>query len=292
MTNTIDDSFIKHFQAEVVTAYQQMGSKLRSTVRSKTDVVGESTTFQVIGKGSASTKTRNGSVPVMQVLHTPVTCTLADYYAGEWIDKLDELKVGHDERRAVAQAGAYALGRKTDDLIITALNTTTTTVGDGSTILTKDLILQAFTKLNKEDVPDDGERYALVAPAQWNQLLAIEEFSSADYVGDRTPFVAGCESRRWLGINWIMHTGVPANSTNGTHTCFIYHKNAVGHAVGFDIKTDITWHGDYAAHFVNSMMSQGACLIDAKGAVKIVCLDEAPAETPSAESGSSAGGAS
>ena len=56
MTNTIDDSFIKHFQAEVVTAYQQMGSKLRSTVRSKTDVVGETTTFQVIGKGSAATK--------------------------------------------------------------------------------------------------------------------------------------------------------------------------------------------------------------------------------------------
>ncbi len=26
--------------------------------------------------------------------------------------------------------------------------------------------------------------------------------------------------------------------------------------------TDVTWHGDRAAHFVSNSMSQGACLID------------------------------
>ncbi len=283
ITNSIDDAFIKHFEADVITAYQQMGSKLRPTVRSKTGVIGESTTFQVIGKGTAATKTRNGSVPVMCVAHTPKECSLTDYYAGEWVDKLDELKIGHDERKVVAEMGAYALGRKTDDLIITALATTTQSVGvPAGQVLTKDIVLDAFTKLNNADVPDDGNRYAVVAPAQWNQLLNIEEFSSANYVGDKMPFVAGCEMRRWLGINWIMHTGLPANAEAGTHTCFIYHKNAIGHAVGFDIKTDISWHGDHAAYFVNSMMSQGAVLIDANAAIKIVCLDEASAEEVSA----------
>ena len=187
------------------------------------------------------------------------------------------MKVGHDERKVVAQAGAYALGRKTDELIINALKTTTTTIGSAAAALTKATILEAFTLLNKEDVPDDGERYAIVSPQAWNQLLSIEEFSSADYVGAKTPFVAGCESRKWLGINFIMHTGLPATGTGDTaaHTCFIYHKNAVGHAVGMDIKTDITWHGDYAAHFVNNMMSQGACLIDPKGVIKFDVLDKA-----------------
>ena len=273
VSTAIDAAFVKHFQAEVVTAYQQMGSKLRSTVRSKNNVIGASTTFQVIGKGSATTKTRNAAITAMSLTHTPVECTLTDYYAGAWVDKLDELKVGHDERRAIAQMGAYALGRKTDDLIITALDTSTNTIGSALSPaeMTKATILEAFTKLNAADVPDDGERYALVAPEQWNHLLGIEEFSSANYVGDKTPFIAGCESRKWLGINWIMHTGLPKGT--GTHTCFIYHKNAIGHAVGMDIKTDITWHGDYAAHFVNSMMSQGACMIDDSAAVKIVCSD-------------------
>ena len=52
-----------------------------------------------------------------------------------------------------------------------------------------------------------------------------------------------------------------------------YHKTAVGHAAGADVKTDITWHGDRAAHFVNNMMSQGAALIDTTGVVTLRCLE-------------------
>lgn len=269
MTNTIEQSFIKHFEADVHNAYQQQGSKLQSTVRSKNNIKGASTTFQVIGKATAATKTRNSQISTTDITHAPVECTLVDYYSGQWIDSLDELKLGHDERKALASAGAYALGRKTDELIINALNKGTQTAGTGK--LTKDRIMTAFTLLNENDVPDDGERYGLVSPQAWNQLMSIEEFSSAKYVGDSYPYLSGSETRKWMGIVWIMHTGLP--STETTHTCFIYHKTAVGHASGQDIKTDITWHGDYAANFVNNMMSQGACLIDDKGVVKMVVTD-------------------
>ncbi len=270
-TTTIESSFIKHFEAEVHTAYQQQGSKLKNTVRSKNNIQGVSTTFQVIGAMTATTKTRNAQITPSNITHAPVECTLTDYYAGEWVDQLDELKVGHDERKAVALAGAYALGRKTDELIINALSGATQSVGSASETLTKERILSAFTLLNENDVPDDGERYALVGPDQWNQLLSIEEFSSAKYVGEAYPMLSGSESRKWMGIVWIMHNGLP--KTDNSHTCFVYHKTAVGHASGQDIKTDITWHGDYAAHFVNNMMSQGACLIDPKGVVKLECSD-------------------
>ena len=46
----------------------------------------------------------------MNINHTPIEISLYDYYAGDWLDKLDELKVNHDEKRVVANAGAYALG--------------------------------------------------------------------------------------------------------------------------------------------------------------------------------------
>lgn len=272
MTTTIDNSFIKHFEADVHTAYQQQGSKLQSTVRSKNGIKGVSTTFQIIGQATAGTKTRNAQITATDVTHEPVECMLTDYYSGQWVDSLDELKVGHDERKVLAQAGAYALGRKTDELIISALSQSEQTDG-GSGALTKDRIMSAFTKLNKNDVPDDGERYGLLSPDAWNQLMSIEEFSNANYVGEAYPFLTGSETRKWMGIVWIMHTGLPATS-NG-HTCFIYHKSAIGHASGQDIKTDITWHGDYAAHFVNNMMSQGACLIDEKGVIKMDVTDSA-----------------
>lgn len=275
-TNTIEQSFIKHFEAEVHNAYQQQGSKLQSTVRSKSGVTGASTTFQIIGTATAATKTRNAQIASSNVTHQPVECMLTDYYSGQWIDSLDELKLGHDERHVLAQAGAYALGRKTDELIINALKGTSQSIGSAADTLTKDRIMQAFTLLNKNDVPDDGERYGLLSPDAWNQLMAIEEFSNANYVGETYPFLTGSETRKWMGIVWMMHTGLPASDgATPSHTCFVYHKSAVGHASGQDIKTDITWHGDYAAHFVNNMMSQGACLIDPKGVVKMEVKDEA-----------------
>jgi hypothetical protein len=42
----------------------------------------------------------------------------------------------------------------------------------------------------------------------------------------------------------------------------LYHKTAIGHCIGAEIQTDITWQGLYAAHFVDNMMSQGAVIID------------------------------
>ena len=51
--------------------------------------------------------------------------------------------------------------------------------------------------------------------------------------------------------------------------CYFYHKTAIGHAVAQDIMTDITWHGDRAAHFVSNMMSQGSVLIDNGGVVRV-----------------------
>lgn len=271
MSTTIDNVFIKQFEADVHLAYQQMGTKLRSTVRSKSGIIGASTTFQTIGRGTASTKSRHGIVPVMNLNHTPVECILQDYYAGDWVDALDELKTNVDERRVVASAGAYALGRKTDELIIDAMKNATASVGDYSTALSKNLILSAIEELNAKDVPDDGRRFAVVGVHQWNQLLSMDEFVSADYVGDALPLVSGGASKKWLGITWLLHNGLPLSGDE--RDCFIYHASAVGHACGQEVKTDISWHGERAAHFISNSMSQGAVLIDNVGIVRVKCKD-------------------
>ena len=122
MANTIDVAFIKQFESEVHMAYQRMGSKLRNTVRTSGNVRGSVVRFQKIGTGSASTKSRNGSVTPMELVHTTVEATMADFYAAEYIDKLDELKTNIDERQAVAQSAAAALGRKTDEILYAAMD--------------------------------------------------------------------------------------------------------------------------------------------------------------------------
>lgn len=268
MSLTIDQAFIKQYESEVHTAYQRMGTKLRGSVRTVTSVTGSSVRFQKVGKGTAVTKDRHGVITPMNVEHNYVDVTLEDYYAGDWYDKLDGLKTNIDERSVLVNAGAYALGRKTDDLIIDAMEATTTYVGDYSTGLTKNLLSSAIETLNNADVPDDGQRFGVLAAHAWEEFLNIAEVKSADYVGNQYPWLQGTEARRWRGVVWTMHTGLPVANTDD-RDCYLYHKSSVGHAIGADVMTDMTWHGDRAAWFINNMMSQKAVLIDTLGVVEI-----------------------
>lgn len=278
MSTTIDQAFIKQFEREVHEAYQRQGSKLRNTVRTISDVNGSSAIFQKVGKGTASTKSTHGMVPVMNLAHSNIEVILSDYYAGDWIDRLDELKLNIDERQVIANAGANALGRKTDELIIAAMNTASTHIVDENNRgLTLDKVMEAFETFGENDVPDDGGRFAIVGWKQWSELMKLKEFSTADYVGsENLPFSTITQAKMWLGTVWLPHSGLPVDGDD-IRSCFFYHRTAIGHAAASDVQTDISWHGDRASHFVNNMMSQGAGLIDQAGIVVIECN-----ETPSA----------
>lgn len=269
MSVTAQNSFARQYSAEVKHEYQIRGSKLRDHVRRQNEVQGATTTFQRIGKGTPSTKARNGQVTPMNVTHTPVDCTLADYYAGDWVDMLDLDKMKHDERRVIVQSGAAALGRKTDELIITGLTGHGgSPIAAGGTGMTLAKVLSAMKALGDKDVFEEGKMTAIVPWDEWTDLLAIEQFANADYVGDK-PVVKGTEARTWLGTLWMPHSGLEPLVSGGIAKSFWFHMDAVGQAVGRDIETDVTWHGDRAAWFVNAMMSQGACLIDGDGVAEI-----------------------
>ncbi len=276
MSTTIDQAFIKQFEREVHEAYQRQGSRLRNTVRTISDVNGSSAVFQKVGVGTASTKSTNSMVPIMSLNHSTVEVTLSDYYAGDWIDRLDELKTNIDERQIIANAGAHALGRKTDELIINALSSASTNIiADANIGMTKSKILEAFETFGENDVPDDAQRYCVVGWKQWSELLSIDEFVNADYIGSEAlPYANITQAKMFLGTVFIPHSGLPIDA-NDIRSCFYYHKTAIGHASASDVQSDITWHGDRAAHFVNNMMSQGAGLIDEAGVVVINC-DETP----------------
>lgn len=271
MSLSIDQAFVKQFEREVHEAYQRQGSKLRYTVRTKGGVRGSSTVFQKVGKGSAATKARHGTVPVMNVDFSAVEAVLVDYYAGEWVDRLDELKTNIDERNVLANAGAYALGRKTDELIINALAQSGNSAGSDADGMNRQKVLEAFEALGEADIPDDGQRFAVIGWKQWSELLTMAEFANTDFIGeDELPW-RGAQAKRWLGTTWLAHSGLPL--VDGVRSCFWYHRSAIAHASGQDVVTDITWHGDRAAHFVANSMSQGAVLVDPAGVLKLPCRE-------------------
>jgi hypothetical protein len=187
MSTSIDQAFVKQFEREVHEAYQRQGSKLRPTVRVKTGVVGSSTVFQRVGTSNAQTKGRHAMVPVNAMDYSSVEIALQDFYVGEWIDRLDELKTNLDERQVLANAGAFALGRKTDEIIIeNGLVPSETVVGEATTGLTKAKVLAAFEKLGEGDVPDDGQRFAVIGWRQWSDLLDLPPRCGSAPCGSRT----------------------------------------------------------------------------------------------------------
>lgn len=268
MSTTIDQSFVRQYEREVHEAYQRKGSKLLMMVRRKPNVVGSSTTFQKMGKGVATTKSRHGLVVPMNVDHTPVTCTLSDFYGPEYIDKLDELKVNHDERRVAVNAGAYALGRKSDNQIMTAADGTTNTNSSGAT-LTRAACLAAMGALGDRDVFEEGRMYAIVPWTEWTELLTVTEFASSDYAGDNFPYLAGTEARRWLGSAWMPHSGLEDVVSGSTRKSFWFHEDAIGYGFGAQVTSDISWVAERVAFLANNWMSGGAVLIDAAGVQEI-----------------------
>ena len=285
MSTSITTAFITQYAADVHDVFQRTGSYLMNAVFHKPDVVGSTASFHKIGKGTATTKSRHGTITPMTQSHTAPTCTLADFYAGDWVDKLDEAKTNIDVRKAYARGGAMALGRKVDDQITTVLDSTTQTAVTITVTSKAAIIAGALTFAEAawdNDVPNDGRVYAVVTPRLYSQLMLNDAFSRSEYVGTdgmafkTGPMVGAGKWKDWMNIKWKMQTGLPGAGT-ATAKGFIWHADAVGYASAKSagnvasnpsVGADITWHGDRAAHFVNHMMSGQAVMIDDTGVIE------------------------
>lgn len=267
MAATISNAFITGYERDVHLAFQRMGSKLRMSVRHAEGVVGSTHVFQKVATGSATTKSRHGQITPMNLAHTNATATLADKYAGDWIDKLDLDKLNIDERQVIVDSGAAACGREIDSGLITAMDGSTTTE-TSSAVMTINKVYAGMRTLGNNDVFEDGRMYAITPFYEWTNLLAIQQFASADYVEDK-PFLAGTEAKRWLGTVWFPHSGLESLVSGSTGKSFWYHERSLGHAMGSEIQSDFDWQGDRGAWFVNNMMSEGSVLIDTNGCLEI-----------------------
>lgn len=275
MANTIDQSFITQYDSDVHMAYQQFGSKLRNTVRLKSLNPGQIASFPLLGKGTATDKARNGDVVPMNPVHSNKTVTSTDKYAPEYLDSLDDIKNNIDDRMLYARTGAGALGREVDSRLFTVMNAVTTlTIDAGGVGLTKNKLLQAISKLNSYDVPDDGDRWGVLGAQAWEEFINITQVSSRDYVNNLN-WTQGTQVINWRGIKWFYHSACPLSTT--TRSCFLYHRTALGLAENKQITTMIDWVPQKAAWLIDSMMSCGAVVIDEYGIVKIAADESSTA---------------
>jgi hypothetical protein len=264
MSTQSNNWFETKWATEAHIAYQQKGTKLRNAVRTVTGVVGDTYKFQYLGPVTANTKARDADLTYLNPDHSVKTATLVNKNAAILIDDLDQAKANIDYRRQYVELTASALGRETDTTIITAALS-----ASGLSEVTFDTDI--FTTLNaaREELDlsdvDPADRVFVVDPRVISLALDEEKLSSVDYNNVKAVVNGAMDTA--LGFKWIMSTRLPSAGSPLAVTCFVMHKQAVGLAVGTDIKTKISEIPHKDAWQVHSKLSQGAIRIDDAGVV-------------------------
>lgn len=267
MANSQDQSFISQFNTEVKLAYA-LNSQLMPVVRKHTNVVGSTDRFQKIGNVAANTKSRNAALTFLEAAHTYVDVTLADAYVPLLVDKLDELKTNIDMQKEYSSIIATALGKKADEIIITAATAGTTTIPTTAGGLTYAKILEVVTYFNNKRVPM-GNRHLAIGATDLAAALAISQFTSADY--NTLQAVMKGEINQALGLKWVIMPDDMIPTASNVASCFAFDTMALGVSVGQEPKTQIDWNPERFAHQLVGTLSMGAAIVDGDGVVEIPC---------------------
>jgi hypothetical protein len=249
-----DTAYQRKYRSEFIAGFEKRQSLARHTVTTEAEVNGNEAIFLVADSGSATAVTRgvNGDIPTRPDNLNQYTATLKEWHDVPERTGFNLFASQGDGRRIMQMTSMAVLNRKIDDDIHTALATGTQTQ-DFATSQTRITLFSDIREIAAtlgENNALDTEPFALITPAFYANLLALSQFTSVDYINIK-PFENVAKSRafNWMGMNWIVDSGLPGVGT-ATASCYFYNKAAIGHAcdttsiktlVGYDEKNDKSW---------------------------------------------------
>ncbi len=268
------------FDSQVLHEYQGMGS-LRTTVTVRTGVVGDTYKFRKMGRGLAVQRgaTQTDVIP-MDVSHSLQTATLENWVAPEYTDIFDDVEVNFQERTELAQTIAGALSRREDQLLIDAMDTSssyagtiTIAVGGAATDLNPAKLRRASRILNQKGVPATG-RYIVIGALQLEALLGNTEATSSDF--NTVKALVNGEINAFVGFQFRLIEDRSSDEGGltvaaGVRDCFAYHTTTMGFAAGIDPRTEVNYIPTKVSWLANGMLKAGAVTRGVNGLVKVQC---------------------
>jgi hypothetical protein len=247
-----ETAFQTVYRQEFINGFEMRQSLLRSTTVTESVIKGNAAVFLVADSGAATAVTRgvNGLIPSRADSLTQSTATLVEWH--DLVRKTGFNVFGSqgDQRRIMQETTMAVINRKIDADIIAQLDAATIDTGTSATASLA-MVAKAKAALGYADVPTEEQEniFGLVTPGFMGYLMQTKEFASAEYV-DVKPFSGPTRKMlRWFGVNWIEHSNLTGAQTS-TEKCYLYHRNAIGHAVntagiaspvGYDDEQDYSW---------------------------------------------------
>lgn len=271
MSKVLSSVAVTEFDSLVKHAYQNAGL-LKGAVTVRNNVVGDTYKFRNMGKGLANQKSTSDLVTPMDISHGFATATLQNWNAPEYTDMFDAQTVNFDEKQELASTIAQSLGRRCDQLIVDAMDAETTyagTVVEGGTNLTTEKVIEAQVALRAQGVPNSN-LYAAINAQGLGGLLNQEEITSSDY--NNVKALVNGDVDTFGGFKFVViedrAEGGLTEAANIVDSYF-FSQDAVGLAIGIDIKTDVDWIADRTSWLCNGMLKAGAVSRDGLGIVKV-----------------------
>jgi len=271
MASQIPNVFVKKWSDDVTHLASQKRSKLLEVTTVARDVVGSEYNFPTFA-GMTATARAAGSTAVITA-QDPLAAfrpaTLADFESSAYAARFDDLKTNINQQKAYQEQALRALYRQLDDSIIAVLNT-----GAGSTLptvtggLTFAKLQEAITSFNEKDV-DEENRVFVTSPKALTEALGITQLTSADYTSVLA--IQNAKIGSALGMQWVMSSRLPKVTTN--RTLFTFNKDAVGVALGQDVKVDMNYIPERLSTLITTTMSVGAAVIDGLQVYKMTCVE-------------------
>jgi len=193
-----NELFLKVFSGEILTTFEEMNvMKGLHTIR--TIANGKSAQFPVTGIATAEYHTAGqniadaGNSYLSQIKHAEKVISIDDVLlASTFIANIDELKNHYDVRSIYAKELGKALAKRFDlatmkTLVAAARSTSVITGGkdgiaidggeaaDFSAAVIQEKLFEAAQKLDENDIPNDGQRYAILKPADYYKLVQSDE---------------------------------------------------------------------------------------------------------------------
>ena len=282
----ITTAFVKQFGNTLNMLSQQKGSRLTNSVQLETGAYGEEEYFDQYGEDTANVKiARNVDVEYAADDYKRRRVSFTDVYWAKLIDKEDKLAMLIDPTSGLMQAGAWAIGRKIDDMIITAFSGTAYTgkaggtstsftaanqIAVGAAGLTVAKLISAKELLDAADVDPEEPRFIACAASQISDLLNTTEVKSSDYNTVKA-LVEGLVNT-FLGFTFIRTQRLTLSGT--TRTALAWAKSGILLAKRNDMnaKIDVIPTKHYATQAYASI-SCGATRMDEEKCVEIACLE-------------------
>lgn len=297
MPDNIIVASVQQYKANVELQLQQEGSRLRGAVNTGSHVGKAASIVEQFGSATAQLKTgRHADTPLLDLSQDKRWVFPNDYEWASLIDNEDKLRMIIDPTSPYARAGAAAMNRVMDDVILAAVfgtnytgeNGTATesfgTLGSGTydvgvnvggtasalNVAKMQSAIRILMTANKGELMEPV--FGAISAYEHDALLKEVQISNKDYNGGSAVLEDG-RVKKFMGINWIITERLTI--TSGNRLIPIWLKSGLYLGMWNDLNAQVSERADksYATQVYLSM-TLGATRTQLGKSIRVQCDDQ------------------